>query len=156
MSFESGCNDEVTITRGCPTQAGFACVGGCSAAKPRSRPQPILLEEFMHPEKPAVTSEFSSVKTVCILLLCCAAMAISAPAQTLTTLASFDGSNGLNPDGSLLQATDGNFYGTTSSGSGNLGTVFKMTPSGTLTTLYEFCLQSNCPDGAAPTGGLVQ
>ena len=27
------------------------------------------------------------------------------------------------------------------------GTVFKMTPSGTLTTLYSFCSQSGCTDG---------
>ena len=78
------------------------------------------------------------------------------PAQTLTTLANFNGSNGDNPDGPLIQASDGNFYGTTSSGVGFNGSIFKMTPGGTLTSLYEFCLQPNCTDGAFPTGGLVQ
>ena len=37
------------------------------------------------------------------------------------------------------------------------GTVFKITPGGTLTTLYNFCSQSGgCPDGSQPYAGLVQ
>jgi uncharacterized repeat protein (TIGR03803 family) len=36
------------------------------------------------------------------------------------------------------------------------GTVFRITPSGKLTTLYSFCSQSNCTDGAHPYAGLVQ
>jgi uncharacterized repeat protein (TIGR03803 family) len=76
---------------------------------------------------------------------------------TLTTLHSFDGSDGYEAHGQLLQATDGNFYGTTSRGGANgEGTVFKITPSGTLTTLYSFCSQNNCADGAGPSAGLVQ
>src|ERR1022692_2755408 len=42
-------------------------------------------------------------------------------------------------------------------GPNSSGTVFKITPSGTLTTLYRFvCSQSGCPDGVDPTAGLVQ
>jgi hypothetical protein len=41
-------------------------------------------------------------------------------------------------------------------GSDYNGTVFKITPSGTLTTLYSFCTQSNCTDGSNPHAGLVQ
>jgi uncharacterized repeat protein (TIGR03803 family) len=85
------------------------------------------------------------------------------PAGTLTTLHSFAGSDGAFPHAGLVQATDGNFYGTTSGGgaSGNCGdygcgTVFKITAGGTLTTLYSFCSQSNCPDGNSPYAGLVQ
>ena len=79
------------------------------------------------------------------------------PSGTLTTLHSFDGTDGANPYAGLVQATDGNFYGTTSSGGANGdGTVFKITPSGTLTTLYSFCSQSGCTDGANPDAGLVQ
>ena len=58
------------------------------------------------------------------------------------------------PYAGLVQASDGNFYGTTFHGAGqtarrSCGTVFKITPSGTLTTLYSFCSQ-NCPDAPTP------
>ena len=60
------------------------------------------------------------------------------PSGTLTTLHSFDSADGL-PCAGLIQATDGNFYGTTAAGGANdNGTVFKITPGGTLTTLYSF------------------
>ena len=87
------------------------------------------------------------------------------PAGVLTTLASFDGTNGMDPAfGSLIQATDGNFYGTTINGgaytacggTSGCGTVFKITPRGTLTTLYNFCALTNCTDGYEVFGGLVQ
>jgi hypothetical protein len=53
--------------------------------------------------------------------------AIASPAQTLKTLFSFDGANGAQPQASLVQGTDGNFYGTTTYGGGSNdgGTVFK-------------------------------
>ncbi len=81
-------------------------------------------------------------------------------AGTLTTLYSFC-SQSACADGrlsfGLVQATDGNFYGTTEEGGANgQGTVFKVTPIGTLTTLYSFCSQSACADGAEPSAGLVQ
>jgi uncharacterized repeat protein (TIGR03803 family) len=76
-------------------------------------------------------------------------------AQTFTTLHSFDNTDGAVPD-ALVQATDENFYGTTGvGGANNAGTVFKITPSGTLTTLHSFCSLSGCADGANPFG-LVQ
>src|ERR1022692_215460 len=83
------------------------------------------------------------------------------PSGTLTTLYSFcsqtNCKDGVNPYAGLVQAANGDLYGTTSGG-GNLGwgTVFKITPSGTLTTLYGFCSQTNCADGGAPDAGLVQ
>src|SRR5436190_7656963 len=52
------------------------------------------------------------------------------PAGQLTTLASFNNTNGCWPHGALLQGSDGNFYGTTLYGSGSQGSVFSMTPSG--------------------------
>jgi len=81
---------------------------------------------------------------------------------------SFNGADGITPYGALVQGTDGNFYGTTGEGgSGNgssiacnpprgCGTLFRITSKGSLTSLYSFCLQANCPDGAGPAGGLVQ
>ena len=57
----------------------------------------------------------------------------------------------------LVQASDGNLYGTTlGGGTQGHGTVFKITKSGTLTTLYSFCAQSGCADGEFPQTGLVQ
>ena len=81
----------------------------------------------------------------------------SAQAQTFTVLHSFDGTDGSQVFTGLVQATDGNLYGTAAGGGANGGgTVFKITPSGTLTTLYSFCSQTNCTDGYFPAAGLVQ
>ena len=91
------------------------------------------------------------------LAIFCAAAVIASPAQILTTLHSFDRTDGANPFAGLFQASDGNFYGTTyNGGATNEGTVFKITPSGTLVWVYSFCSQPNCTDGALPVGGLIQ
>jgi uncharacterized repeat protein (TIGR03803 family) len=75
------------------------------------------------------------------------------PEGTLTTQHSFDSADGAAPEDVLVQATDGNFYGTTSAGgANNYGTIFKITPEGNLTTLHSF----DFTDGANPVGGLVQ
>lgn len=77
-------------------------------------------------------------------------------AQTFTTLVNFDGSNGALPQGSLVQGTDGNLYGTTvHGGTPGYGTIFRMTPAGKVTTIYTFCVQTNCPDGYIPEAGLA-
>jgi uncharacterized repeat protein (TIGR03803 family) len=83
------------------------------------------------------------------------------PSGTLTTLYNFCAQSGCidgqEPIAGLLQATSGDFYGTTTyGGANNSGTVFKITPGATLTTLYSFCAQSVCTDGAYPVAGLVQ
>jgi uncharacterized repeat protein (TIGR03803 family) len=82
------------------------------------------------------------------------------PSGTLRRLHSFDtngGADGALPYAGLIQATNGNLYGTTTIyGANNGGTVFKITPSGKLTTLYSFCLQPGCADGSSPYAGLVQ
>jgi uncharacterized repeat protein (TIGR03803 family) len=102
-------------------------------------------------------------KRVCAVLLLLVAMAIASPAQTFTTLASFDKADGAQPAfASLAQGLDGSLYGTTRFGSNNTsyrskgyGTFFRVTPGGTLTTLYKFCARANCPDGETPQGGVV-
>ncbi len=101
--------------------------------------------------------KLTASKFVCCLVLFCAVTAIALSAQTLTTLVTFDGNNGDAPRSALIQGSDGNFYGTTFfAGPREGGTVFKMTPGGTLTTIYPFCSQTNCADGIGPVGALVQ
>jgi uncharacterized repeat protein (TIGR03803 family) len=80
------------------------------------------------------------------------------PAGQLTTLHSFDYfDDGAYPQAGLVQATNGNFYGTTYwAGANGGGTIFEITPAGQLTTLYSFCSQTNCTDGEEPEAGLVQ
>jgi len=76
-----------------------------------------------------------------------------------TPLYTFQGiENGGYPVGGLVQASDGNFYGTTSTGGANSqgGTVFKMTPAGKLKTIYSFCAKPNCTDGRDPEASLIQ
>src|ERR1035441_10397338 len=98
----------------------------------------------------------------CAVLALCATTAIALPAQTLTTLYSFCSQGGCTdgdyPRAGLVQTTNGDLYGTTAAGGANRlgGTVFKITPGGTLTTLYSFCSQTNCTDGSNSFAGLVQ
>lgn len=79
------------------------------------------------------------------------------PSGTFTTLHSFTGGpDGSSPYASLVQGDDGDFFGTAfGGGAKGAGTVFKITPSGALTTLYSFCTQALCADGESPYGPLV-
>jgi uncharacterized repeat protein (TIGR03803 family) len=94
-------------------------------------------------------------KRACAVLALCAAKAIALPAQTLTTLVTFDGTNGGEPQAGLAQATNGYLYGTTSSAgtrTSGAGTIFTITPGGALTTLHTF----SGTDGEEPLAGLAQ
>lgn len=76
-------------------------------------------------------------------------------AGAITTLHSFApaSGDGASPTAALIQAADGNFYGTTSlGGASNNGTVFQITPDGALTILHSF----DGTDGTAPLAPLVQ
>ncbi len=65
-------------------------------------------------------------------------------------------SQGSFPEAELILASDGNFYGVTSSGGpNNNGTVFRMTPAGVMTTLVEFTGNGTTNKGSDPSGRLV-
>ncbi len=84
------------------------------------------------------------------------------PSGTYTTLYRFVGhsTDGTVPKAPLVQGSDGNFYGTTSQGGtgttcpGGCGTVFRISPSGTYTSLYSFTGYPD--DGANPCAALIQ
>jgi uncharacterized repeat protein (TIGR03803 family) len=66
--------------------------------------------------------------------------------------------DGASPFGSLIQASNGDLYGTTEEGGANgQGTVFRISPSGnTFKTVYSFCNNLNCTDGSAPRASVIQ
>jgi uncharacterized repeat protein (TIGR03803 family) len=75
------------------------------------------------------------------------------PAGVLTTLHFFDGSDGNEPEASLIQARDGNFYGTTwAGGENNDGVVFTLTTAGAYSVIHSF----DGTDGDILRAGLVQ
>lgn len=81
------------------------------------------------------------------------------PAGAITRMVAFGGANGGHPYAEVTQGSDGNFYGTTdwggntSLGNGSgLGTVFRMTPGGALSTLVAFA----GTNGGHPYAALVQ
>jgi uncharacterized repeat protein (TIGR03803 family) len=76
------------------------------------------------------------------------------PSGKLTILWNFTGGNdGEFPYSGPIEGTDGNFYGTTYQGGTNtVGTIYQLTPSGKLTTIYQF----DAIRGAFPIGPLVQ
>ena len=72
---------------------------------------------------------------------------------TLTTLHSFDGADGANPEAGLVQANNGKPYGTTYYG-GGYGTIFDITTGDALTMLHSF--EGYPTDGSHPEAGLIQ
>lgn len=102
---------------------------------------------------------FGWLKMACIVYAFCVAAAIASHAQGFTVLQSFAGyqtDGGAYPESSLIQATDGNFYGTTTNGGSAVcdngcGAIFEVTPGGTLSMLYSF----EDPN-YGPSSGLIQ
>jgi uncharacterized repeat protein (TIGR03803 family) len=102
-------------------------------------------------------TELNRWKMAATVFALCIATVTTAPSQTFKTLADFNGTNG---NGSapaymaLAQGTNGNLYGTTETGGAdfyNDGTIFQLTPTGTLTTTHTF----EGTDGAGPLAGLL-
>jgi uncharacterized repeat protein (TIGR03803 family) len=85
------------------------------------------------------------------------------PAGKLTPLHEFctptNCLDGYSPYSGLIQASDGNLYGTTYYGGtapGQNGTIYRLSLSGNYATIYNFCSQTNCTDGINPIGGVIQ
>ena len=83
---------------------------------------------------------------------------------TFTNLFSFSGTNGIEPEGRLLQTPDGNFYGTARDttlerwGNGNFGfngngLIFRITPNGDFSVVATFARSYG--NGAYPRAGLT-
>ena len=71
-----------------------------------------------------------------------------------SVLHTFPAPGPVRPYTPLVQANDGNFYGTTAFGGvSDQGSVFRMTPAGTVTIMHEFL---GAPAGGQPYGSLVQ
>ncbi len=77
------------------------------------------------------------------------------------------GAGGAYPETGLVEGVDGDFYGTTieggastgancPNGKAGCGTIFRVTPVGGLTKLYDFCSQSGCTDGYFPAAPMIQ
>lgn len=124
----------------------------------------------LSPTQSAKASAHRILFTVAVLtVIASAACAVSlaedsqrpaAPSTKLARLYNFcsltNCTDGSYPTG-LIQGLDGNFYGTANFGgidnsacTRGCGTIFKITPEGSLTTLYSFCSQTNCSDGYWP------
>ena len=115
----------------------------------------------MHAQTPK--QKIQPFKSRRALLICIAAILLILPCAeagvSLVTLVSFNGTNGVSPQGGLVQDSAGSFYGATSGGGAftnlsglGLGTIFKLATNGTLTTLVSF----DGTNGASPEGGLTK
>jgi len=95
----------------------------------------------------------------------CGSVFAITPTGTFKTIYSFcalsNCADGKNPPAGLVLGRDGNLYGTTQTGGptagcpGGCGTVFKITTTGVLTTLYDFCSEEECADGVDPDTALL-
>jgi uncharacterized repeat protein (TIGR03803 family) len=102
---------------------------------------------------------------VLLVLLVFGVLLGAAWAQTESVLYSFctqaNCTDGSLPSAGLVFDQDGNLYGTTLDGGASnnchdgCGVVFKLTPKGKYETLYTFCMETKCTDGAEPSAGLV-
>lgn len=98
--------------------------------------------------------QFGYCRKAAVAFLVCAATAIAGNHPAFTILTTFP--TPVFPGYPPVQGTDGNFYGTTGVAYPTQGgTIYKITPAGVLPTIYSFCSQPNCTDGAGPTGGLL-
>ena len=86
--------------------------------------------------------------------------AVAATAQTYTLLHTYPTGagaySGVGFPQVMAQGRDAELYSTISNdGAKNVGTVYKITTAGTLTTVYNFCSLTSCADGSYPQGGVT-
>ena len=87
-----------------------------------------------------------------LMFLGAASVASAQPTRVLHEFSGYTSATG--PTAPLIVASDGNLYGTTQqTGDSHRGTIFRMTPSGLLTTLHTFI---GGDDGAEPVAALLQ
>jgi uncharacterized repeat protein (TIGR03803 family) len=165
---------DITAADGVTTDVlGFASFFGTSAAAPHAAAIAALLQSYdpsLNPSQirtiltntaldimsPGVDRD--SGAGIVMALAALQATGIPPPATESTVfsnLYSFTNSSvGYGPQAGLVQASDGNLYGTTYSGGAHFaGTVFKITTNGALTPLYSF---TGGNDGTEPKAGLIQ
>jgi uncharacterized repeat protein (TIGR03803 family) len=128
---------------------------------------PAAAEEKIRQARSSKLGERLSFVLLALFLLTgfCLGQDINQPAHpatvTVKTVFDFFNTNGASPVGPLVQGADGNLYGATTFGGANCdsvggcGSVFELAPSGHITTLYSFCSESNCMDGANPSDGMM-
>jgi uncharacterized repeat protein (TIGR03803 family) len=73
--------------------------------------------------------------------------------ETILHNFSFTGTDGYYPQSAPILDTLGNFYGTTTYGNGNLGTVYEINAAGKYLILHQF--QKDGTDGYHPYGGVI-
>jgi len=129
------------LAHGSGTITALASFNGTNGAGPRAG---LIMDSSGNLYGNTVSGGASNVGTV---------FELSHGSGTITTLASFDGTDGRTPSGGLIMDSSGNLYGTTASGGApNHGTVFELAHgSGTITTLASF----NGTNGADPEAGLI-
>jgi len=98
-----------------------------------------------------MSNQTKYARTVLVVLL----LGSLAQSQTFTSLYSFAGPpDGAGPSAGVIEDSSGNLYGTApSGGSSNSGAVFKLTPDGKETVLYNF---SGHSDGSVPLVPLIR
>ena len=99
-----------------------------------------------------ITNSFGSVTSEVVALT---VTGVTIPGVTLETLYSFtNNAVGCLPVAGLIQASDGNFYGTAAAGGAHgYGTIYRMTTNGAVSLIYTF---ANGSLGGIPFGALVQ
>jgi uncharacterized repeat protein (TIGR03803 family) len=81
-------------------------------------------------------------------------LAVSVQAQTVTVIGDFNWPAAAAPT-APIQATDGNFYGSAGGGAFGQGVIYRMSPGGKISPLYNFCSQPGCPDGTDGTSSPI-